>query len=315
MPKTPPHQFEPLLLPDASLMTRPEQRTAPMTRDETHEAINDLFHRAMKHNNAKQWMKGLLTFIAGMRRYSIFTAKLIYVQRPGAVAVGTPHYWFKHRRSVRPGAMPIVILVPRGPFSLVYEYEDTEGPTPQQPLTLFAATGNVSTADWDRLKRAVERDGKTRQENSIFRVEETGLGHGRAGDVQHRRDANGRFVVRINANLDAPSRWATLVHEVGHVYCGHCGRHERGWWSDRRTLPGLHPSMQDDIREFEAEAVAWIVASRADIETNSVEYLAAKVAPLDNERVDIDAVLQAANHIESIAPTTALRGFRADEQR
>jgi hypothetical protein len=38
------------------------------------------------------------------------------------------------------------------------------------------------------------------------------------------------------------------------------------------------------------------------------------VAPLDNERVDIDAVLQAANHIESLAPTTALKAFRADEQ-
>jgi len=72
--------------------------------------------------------------------------------------------------------------------------------------------------------------------------------------------------------------------------------------------------MQDDIREFEAEAVAWIVASRAGIETKSTEYLAAKVAPLDNERVDVDAVLQAANHIESLAPTAALRAFRADDQ-
>ena len=206
-----------------------------------------------------------------------------------------------------------VLLVPRGPFTLVYEYEDTEGPTPQPPLTLFAATGNVSTADWDRLRRAVERDAKTRHENGIFRIEEVSLGSGRAGDVHHSRDAANRFIIRINSNHDAATKWATLVHELGHVYCGHCGLHDRGFWSDRRKLPGVHPKMQDDIREFEAEAVAWIVASRAGIETNSAEYLAAKVAPLDNERVDIDAVLHAANHIESLAPTTALRAFRADE--
>ena len=307
-----PDQSEPWLFPDE----RPRSRrdTVPLTRDEAHEAINDLFRRAMKHGNAKQWMAGLLTFIAGMRRYSIFTAKLIYVQRPGAVAVGTPLYWARRGRSVRPGAMPIVILVPRGPFTLVYEYEDTEGQEPPSPLASFAAKGNITAVDWDRLKRAVELDGKRRNAKGMVRIMEAGLGYGRAGDVHHRRDAAGRFVIRINSNHDAPTKWATLVHELGHVYCGHCGRHERGWWPDRRKLPRMHQSMQDDIREFEAEAVAWIVASRAGIETKSTEYLAAKVAPLDNERVDVDAVLQAANHIESLAPTAALRAFRADDQ-
>lgn len=268
----------------------------------------------MKHGGAKQWMQGLLTFIAGMRRYSIFTAKLIYVQRPGAAAVGTPLYWAKRGRSVRPGAFPIIILVPRGPFTLVYEYEDTEGREPQRPLASFAATGNISVADWDRLKRTVELDGKSRHANGIVRIMEAGLGYRLAGDVQHRRDASGRFIIRINANHDAPAKWTTLVHELGHVYCGHCGRHDRGWWLDRRRLPGIHESMQKDIREFEAEAVAWIVTARAGIQTNSAEYLAAKVAPLDNDRVDVDAVLQAANHMELLAPTAALRAFRADEQ-
>jgi hypothetical protein len=311
MPKAP-DQSEPWLFPDEG--PRSGRPKALLTRDEAHEAINDLFRRAMKHGNASQWMAGLLAFIAGMRRYSIFTAKLIFAQRPGAVAVGTPLYWARRGRSVRPGAMPIVILVPRGPFTLVYEYEDTEGREPQQPLASFIAKGNISAPDWDRLKRAVELDGKTRNAKGIVRIMEAGLGHGRAGDVHYRRDAADRFVVRINANLDAPTKWATLVHELGHVYCGHCGRHERGWWPDRRKLPRIHASMQEDIREFEAEAVAWIVASRAGLETKSAEYLAAKVAPLDNERVDIDAVLQAANHIESLAPTTALKAFRADEQ-
>jgi IrrE N-terminal-like domain len=186
---------------------------------------------------------------------------------------------------------------------------------PQRPLASFEAIGSVSLHDWNRLRVAVELDGRTsRVKRGFFRIVEEGLGHGRAGDVHHRRDAEDRFVVRINRNLDPPSKWATLVHELGHVYCGHCGRHDRGWWPDRREIPGLHPTMQADIREFEAEAVAWIIASRAGIETKSVDYLASRVAPLDNERVDLEAILQAANHIESLAPMTALKAFQADDR-
>jgi hypothetical protein len=316
MPQTPNNQAEPSLFPEEVESPRPEPipSSAPITREEARDAINDLFRRAMKHNDPRQWMKGLLTFIAGMRRYSVFNAKLIYVQRPGAVSVGTRRYWAKRGRSIRPGAMPIVIFVPKGPFSLVYEYEDTEGSEPQRPLASFAATGSISIRDWDRLKAAIERDGrKPPVEHGCFRIVEEGLGHGRAGDVHHTRDAQDRFVIRINRNLDPPTKWATLVHELGHVYCGHCGPHDRGWWLDRRDLPGVHLTMQKDIREFEAEAVAWIVASRAGIETKSADYLASRVAPLDNERVDLDAILQSANHIESLAPTTALKAFRADD--
>jgi hypothetical protein len=109
MPKAPTDNSEPWLFPEEG--PRSGRPKAPLTRDEAHEAINDLFRRAMKRGNAKQWMTELLRFVVGMRRYSIFTAKLIYAQRPGALAVGTPLYWSRRGRSVRPGAMPIVILV------------------------------------------------------------------------------------------------------------------------------------------------------------------------------------------------------------
>ena len=273
-------------------------RPKPITRDEAREAINDLFHRAMKQTNSREWMSDLLTFLAGMRRYSIFNAKLIYIQRPGALAVGTTRYWLKRGRSVRPGAVPIIIMVPKGPFTLVYEYEDTEGPEPQRPLLSFEAKGSLFTEDWVRLKAAVERDGReARTRQGLFRVLEEGLGHGRAGDVQYRRDMEDRYIIRINRNHDPSTKWATLVHELGHIYCGHGGSHNRGWWSDRRLMPGLHPKVQEDIREFEAEGVAWIVAARAGIETRSAEYLTSRLAPLDNERVDLARISHTADEL------------------
>lgn len=317
MPQTPRDRSDSSFLSEEVESTEPDGilLPPPVTRDEARDAINELFRRAMKHGDPQRWMRGLLTFIAGMRRYSVFNAKLIYIQRPGAVAVGTERYWAKRGRSIRPGAVPIVIFAPKGPFALVYEYEDTEGAGRQNPHGLFTATGQVSDRDWSRLKAAVERDGrKSGEEHGLFHILEYGLGHARAGDVHFRRDAQGRFVIRINHNLGPSAKWTTLVHELGHVYCGHIGNHPQRWWPDRRDLAELHPQMRDDIREFEAEAVAWIVASRAGIETRSADYLATRATRRDNERVDIDAVLHAANHIESIAPTADVRTFRANDE-
>lgn len=282
---------------------------ARLTREQASQAINELFRRAMLHGDPRRWMEGLLTFIVGMRRYSIFNAKLIYIQRPGAVAVGTARYWEKQGRSIRPGSMPIVILVPKGPFTLVYEYEDTEGGEPQLPNTPFSA--HISERDWTHLKVAAERDGrKAGDEHGLVRILEEGLGHAREGDVHFRRDAQGRFIIRINRNLDPSAKWTTLVHELGHVYCGHCGGHPRGWWPDRHRLGELDSTIENDIREFEAEAVAWIVASRAGVEIKSADYLAMRAARLKIESIDVDAVLNSANHVESIAPTTHLKALR-----
>jgi hypothetical protein len=311
--KVPIGENEPERFPEGDSLP-PPGRSTTITRDEAKDAINDLFHRAMKDGDAKKWMAGLLTFIANMRRYSIFNAKLIFAQRPGAVAVGTPRYWADRGRTIRPGAMPIVILVPRGPFCLVYEYEDTEGLGVSRTNPHIVVRGQITSSDWGRLATAAERDGKTAEEPAgFFRVMEEGLGYARAGDVHHRRDSQGRFVIRINSNLSSDAKWTTLVHELGHVYCGHAGPHPRAWWPDRQRLPGIHSTMQRDIKEFEAEAVAWIVASRAGIETSSADYLASRVAPLDNERVDIDAILRSANHIEALAPTATLKAFRRNE--
>jgi hypothetical protein len=277
--------------------------SAPISRNEARDAVNELFRRAMTQGDGRKWMRGLFTFIAGMRRYSIFNAKLIYLQRPGAIAVGTAKYWTDRGRTIRPGAMPIVVLTPRGPFTLVYEYEDTEGREYRQPqLPFTTSTSAISGKGWERLNAGVAKAGVSRSGKAdVFRVVEEGLGHGRHGDVHHARDSLGRFIIRINRNLDAQQKWSTLVHEVAHVCCGHCGKHEAGWWPDRRILPGIHKTMQKDIREFEAEAVVWLVASRVGIQTDSADYLASRVAPLDNERVDLEAILRTANYVESLA--------------
>lgn len=272
-------------------------------RAEAQDAVNDLFRRAMQ-GDAKAWLKGLLTFVGHMRRYSIFTAKLVYIQRPGAIAVGTSKYWAGHGRTIRPGAIPIVILVPNGPISLVYEVEDTEQHARQLGFDSLDAPRLqvISEHDWQKFRRNVELFGTTaKRRTGLFRIQEKALGTARHGDVHHARDRYDRFIIRLNKSKAIDARFLTLVHEVAHVFCGHTGSHPLGWWQDRRRLHGIKSrEMEDDIMEFEAEAVAWIIAKRAGLLSDAPDYLADRIAPLDNERIDMNAVLDAANRIETL---------------
>jgi hypothetical protein len=65
-----------------------------------------------------------------------------------------------------------------------------------------------------------------------------------------------RFYSPFNAMLiytQMPeSRYATLVHELAHLYCGHLGTPDDGWWPDRQNLSLT-------VCEFEAESVSDLV--------------------------------------------------------
>src|ERR1700704_696034 len=71
-----------------------------------------------------------------------------------------------------------------------------------------------------------------------------------------------RYQLLLNSNLSDESRYATLVHELGHLYCGHLGAWDQRSWPDRRGVPVA-------VREFEAESVSYLVCSRLGIENAS----------------------------------------------
>jgi hypothetical protein len=47
------------------------------------------------------------------------------------------------------------------------------------------------------------------------------------------------------------SKYATLVHELSHLYCGHLGTPNDKWWPDRTELT-------KEIREFETESICYL---------------------------------------------------------
>ena len=78
------------------------------------------------------------------------------------------------------------------------------------------------------------------------------------------------FELLLNSRVSAETRYATLVHELAHLYCGHLGTPNGRWWPDRQNLSRA-------VREFEAESVSYLVCARLGLDTASEEYLAGYV--------------------------------------
>ena len=98
----------------------------------------------------------------------------------------------------------------------------------------------------------------------------------------------------VNRSHPNETKFATILHELGHLYCGHLGTPNPKWWKDRRNL-------KLNEREFEAESVCWLVCKRMGIKTPSAEYLSGY---LDNYEeipdISIDTVLKSVAIVESM---------------
>jgi len=230
-------------------------------------AIDQLFRKAMETEGNKAF-NDFLGFAHRFNNLSVYNAMLVQLQRPGAVAVGTRSQWRNIGRTVSPDAIPIVILWPFGPVQFLFELADTAGdPLPGQDQNPLYAHGMVTAKQMERIVKAANSHG--------IQVEETGhYGDNLAGTAAGLyvgpefvcNDSQWRFRVKLNAKHGLPSKFATLAHELGHIYCGHLGTDGKGRWPNRSRL-------SKSVRELEAEAVAWLVCQRNNITSRSQEYL------------------------------------------
>jgi hypothetical protein len=89
-------------------------------------------------------------------------------------------------------------------------------------------------------------------------------------------------------------KYATLVHELAHLYCGHLGTPNEKWWPNRHWLP-------HDVREFEAESVSYLVCKRLGIATPSEEYLASFLREQQRTpAISLECVMKSAGLIEQM---------------
>lgn len=269
------------------------------------EAINELFRRARASDGDSP---AFLEFLDSTRRFSnlsVFNAMLVNIQRPGSVAVGSRREWASIGRQVKPCTPPLLILWPFGPVAYVYEYADTEGEE------IVGAQANVLFATGEPPPRSLEQLIASADKYEV-RVEcdrrhgplSAGFSHAavsQRGSIDDGVKPRLAWRVVINQALDKPSAFATLAHELGHIYCGHLGEGPNGAWPDRRALGKAEC-------ELEAEAVSYILCLRNGLTTRSHDYLATHIDSADIEQLSMFAIYEAANRIESRTSRSAKRG-------
>ncbi len=103
-----------------------------------------------------------------------------------------------------------------------------------------------------------------------------------------------RYELFLNAKHSSEAKYATLTHELAHLYCGHLGTPSQSWWPDRRGLSEL-------VEEFEAESVCYLLCRRLGIDNPSARYLSLYVAKHSEiPPLSLECVMKAAGTIEQM---------------
>lgn len=266
--------------------------------------LDTLFAQVLTYRNSEQF-RSFMRHIAGLTKLSPYNAMLVGMQRPGAKRVATADQWHAKKAEIKEGANPLIILKPFGPVEFVFEEGDiVENTLPPEirDSPFHVRSGTVPLDGSMRLMKNLRRCG--------INVNMVAKGRSLAGYTTVNRSGmtmnctcgNYFYTIEwlhdivINTQLSEVEQFATLLHEVAHIYCGHLGNwgNEKLPWEDRRGL-------SQNTEEFEAECVAWIVCQRHEIDNPSEEYLAGY---LDNnetipEGISVERVLCAAGRIES----------------
>lgn len=257
---------EPLLFDDgASECLNPDKR-----RRDAISAVDELVRSALAYHTPDRFRE-LMEFTARLPKVAPFNAMLLHVQNPSTKYVATVRGWAEIGRTIKPGSRPMVIMKLMGPVSFVFDVGDTEGePLPssveQEIEDPFAVEGSVSQAEWKTLCGTCPP----------LRIEiaEATLPESLAGDIRtvSSDDSTKRHLLRLNASHTREERFATLAHEIGHLFCGHLGGNMDEFWHDRRNTDLA-------TRELEAEAVAYLVGRRRGLKLASSKYLSLYLSP------------------------------------
>jgi IrrE N-terminal-like domain len=281
----------------------------PIDTESTRRALDELFRLTHQYNSTKAY-DDLLKFMARFRFYAPYNAMLIHIQMPGAKFVASPHRWLQnYRQRIKPGARPLVILQPMGPVMFVFDVSDTEPlpdapPLPPEVTSPFEVRGGTIGNELERTIENAKRDG--------VRVSLRSAGSQSAGQIgTATTTASLEVVVRLapkaesvrvpvryelllNSEHSREVRYATLAHELAHLYCGHLGTPNARWWPDRSHLSVT-------VREFEAESVCYLACRRRGIDNPSEKYLAGYVEHnSDVPKISLECVMTAAGMIEKM---------------
>ena len=242
----------------------------------------------------------LLHFIARFPGYSAFNGLMLFEQNRSATYVATARSWKqKFGRQLKFDARPMVILAPMAPILFVFDIQDTEGPD-VAPARLKAYTPRHQTLAriYENTRHNCTVHGIAVYESRLDRdTVDTASRIAPALRKQY-RDLNlpkdTSYLILIDESRPLEDRYSTLIHELGHIFCGHLGIDRHAWWPEREDLSIL-------IESIEAAATAYLVCQRLELKTASDKQLA-ELMQHENEwpAFSLNAVLQSVGYLEDM---------------
>jgi hypothetical protein len=250
--------------------------------------IDELISETRLYSSA-QALKELFEFTAQLREIAPFNAMLLHIQKPGVSHVATSRDWMaRFGCRPKPHARPLVVLRNFGPVDFVYDILDVEGGQIPEVAHSFPTAGTIPDGWIQSVKTPLAR-----QAIYLELIDEGDLRAGRvwASKEQSQENQLRRFEVRVNRNHGGSTQFVSLVHELAHLFLGHCGADVKRKVRGRETA-------SEALREVEAESVAWIVARRSGVRPRSDAYLDRYQGSFDE--MDLHAVMTAAGRIEKL---------------
>jgi hypothetical protein len=109
------------------------------------------------------------------------------------------------------------------------------------------------------------------------------------------------YRITFNDRLNPTERFITIAHELGHIFLGHLGECASGKGNDDESGWPNRRWLGKNEQEIEAEAVAYLVASRAGVVPASAQYIKDYASRSDMTKVDLGLVVRSAARIERLA--------------
>ena len=248
-----------------------------------HSTLDDLVKKSKMFRNSAAFREAI-QFVARFRDYAPFNNMLVKVQNPSCGFYASAKDW-KQRfgRTIKEDARPMLILAPMRPVMLVFDLDSTEGRSLPEKFELFAkVAGEFNPGILERTIENSHRHGIPVQRKKLSST----LG----GFAQWQSPLFMRIVV--HDELDDPSAYGVLCHELAHILLGHLGSGMFGDWPSRGNLS--HTTV-----EIEAEAVSYIVCERCGLNSASAEYLSSYIeGDRIPETVSLELITKVAGKLE-----------------
>ena len=207
---------------------------AAFGKDAAKRSLDDLFVNTCQYKTGDKY-HALLNFVVRFKRYAPFNAMLIHIQKPGAKYALSPSQWMREfGRTIKPNGQAITILKTMGPVMFLFDVSDTEGSAtlPAEITAPFEVQAGKIGDELECLMENCPRDG--------IRVSLAAHGSQNAGSIQTNLNKSLaipfqpqvredpiqvplRYEMLLSEHMSRESRFATLVHELAHLYCGHLG--------------------------------------------------------------------------------------------